>query len=98
MPTPTPQESEFYAYEKWLYSELEEIRDPPFYTLFKIVFKVLAASLIIEIIIFMCVLVILGVLGSSLLAILGHLLQSIHILQPTIQPYNFVIPLYQVLV
>jgi ABC-type bacteriocin/lantibiotic exporter with double-glycine peptidase domain len=78
----------------YIYQKLEEIRNPSFGYIFKIVLQVLLAGLLLQVLFFLGVVLLLAVLGTSL----AGLLQSLHILGPSVQPYNYIIPLFQAFV
>jgi len=79
-----------------IYNKLEQIRDPDFFTIFGIVFKVLASACIIELIAFVIIAIIIALFWTSIaggiLILISNAVHSIKFIQPTPAPYNFIMP------
>lgn len=95
----TKLEDKLYKDLYVIYKKLEEIHNPDFGTIFKLVLKVMLAILLIDAIFligFLCLGALFGTaITSYLIAAFGSLFHSINSLQPTptIGPYNFIIQL-----
>ena len=75
----------------WLYYKLEELRDPPFITIFWIVLKVMLAAFIIEIVFALIIFFLLSVFGTVIFAAILNFIHSIQY-----HSYDFIFPLMRI--